>query len=111
MNDVTIFDGYEDDNSVLKFDLYLLTREIKSAISQLKPIALLSQRKQLEWVQEHKPMLDQYMQELVEEVMELFSDTDLDQDSVGEAVKCVTELRNLLSTLYAIMGEEQQTLS
>jgi hypothetical protein len=106
--DFSVLDGYDDNSEEVKFDLYLLTREIKQISDSLKNVSVLSKPKQEAWVKENKGQLHKLMDGLVKEAMELFDGMEFDKDTLTESITCMTELRSLMTQLHSIMGDSRQ---
>jgi hypothetical protein len=106
--DFSVLDGYDDDSEELKFDLYLLTREIKQISDSLQNVSILPKAKQQAWVKENRSQLHKLMDGLVKETMELFDGMEFDKDTLSESISCMTELRSLMTQLHNIMGDTHQ---
>ncbi len=105
--DFAVFDGYDDDNEELKFDLYLMTREIKQASSSLSRVALLPKKQRERWLRENQAQLQQLMDGLVHDVVSVFEDMEVDKIVLADSIACVTELRELINTLNSLSGENK----
>lgn len=104
----TINDGYDDDNAELKFDLYLMTREIKQITDHLRRITILPRKEQIVWVNKNQLMLDGFMNKLTQDVFENLEEMELDQDALQETIACVVQLRELTNTLRGLMKGPRQ---
>ncbi|MBU0579227.1 hypothetical protein KKE34_04790 [Patescibacteria group bacterium] len=96
-------DGYEDDNEAFKFDLFLMTREIKQITDSLRHVILLSKNQQHKWVKDNQRFLHRFMNSLTHDMFDVLDDMSLDQDALQETITCVTELRELVNTLNGLM--------
>jgi hypothetical protein len=106
--DFSVLEGYDDNSDAVKFDLYILTREIRQINDSLKNVTLLPKTKQEAWVKENKRQIRKLMDDKVKEVMEMFDGMEFDKETLPESVTCMTELRALMTQLHSIMGDSQQ---
>jgi hypothetical protein len=100
---LSINDGYEDDNEAFKFDLFLMTREIKQITSSLRLVTLLPKNKRHRWVKDNQQFLQKFMSTLTIDVSEVLDEVQLDQDALQETISCVIELRDLVNTMNGLM--------
>lgn len=102
-SNLSFTNGYSDGNESFKFDLFLMTREIKQIADSLRHITLLPKTQQRVWVKSNQKFLHQFMNSLTHEMFDILDEMSLDQDSLQETITCVTELRELVNTLNALM--------
>ena len=100
-------DGFDDDNEAFKFDLYLMTREIKQISDSLRHVTLLPKSKQRSWVRDNQQLLDRFMDNLNREMSDVLDEMSLDKDALKETIACVTELRELVNTLNSLMTDRK----
>ncbi|MBT3249595.1 MAG: hypothetical protein HN846_02335 [Candidatus Pacebacteria bacterium] len=96
-------DGFDDDNESFKFDLFLMTREIKQISSSLKQVTLLPKKQQKQWVRDNQKLLRKFMSNLNHDMYDVLDEMSLDNDVLLETISCVTELRELINTLNSLM--------
>ncbi|MBU0576869.1 hypothetical protein KJ707_02340 [Patescibacteria group bacterium] len=101
-------DSYEDDNEVFKFDLFLMTREIKQITDSLQNVTLLPKNQQRAWVKDNQKFLHRFMDSLTHDMFNVLDEVSLDQDALQETITCVTELRELVNTLNGLMTGGQR---
>ncbi len=102
---LSISDGFEDDNEAFKFDLFLMTREIKQITDSLRHVTLLPKKQQRAWVKENQKFLNKFMSSLTHDMFDVLDDMSLDKDVLQKTISCVTELRELVNTLNGLMTE------
>jgi hypothetical protein len=100
---LSISDGFEDDNEAFKFDLFLMTREIKQITDSLKHVTLLPKKQQIAWVKDNQQLLRKFMSNLNHDMSDVLDDMSLDRDVLHKTISCVTELRELINTLNGLM--------
>lgn len=100
---LSISDGFEDDNEAFKFDLFLMTREIKQITDSLKHVTLLPKKQQARWVKDNQQLLHRFMHNLGDDMADILDDMSLDHDVLQNTISCVTELRELVNTLNGLM--------
>jgi light-regulated signal transduction histidine kinase (bacteriophytochrome) len=103
---INLDDDDEDAASDLQFDLYLLTREMQQVIELMQPITQLPRAEQKAWLAEHREMVDDYMQELMATVTDLFSEAELNTAAISETITCMTYLREMLSMFHELLAIE-----
>lgn len=107
----SLAEGLADDNEAFKFDLFLMTREMSQVNDSLKHITLLPRDKKKAWVRENQQLLYGFMDQLNHEMLNVLEDMSLDQDVMQNTVVCIMQLRELISTLNALMKEAPQLTS
>ena len=100
---LSISDGFEDDNEAFKFDLFLMTREIKQITTSLKHVTLLPKKQQHEWVKDNQQLLHKFMNNLTHDMSDILDEMSLNQDVLQKTISCVTELRELVNTLNSLV--------
>jgi K+-sensing histidine kinase KdpD len=100
---LSISDGFEDDNEAFKFDLFLMTREIKQITNSLKQVTLLPKKQQHDWVKNNQKLLHKFMNSLTHDMSDVLDEMSLDRDVLQKTIACVTELRELVNTLNGLM--------
>lgn len=102
-SNLLLTDHHADDDAAFKFDLFLMTREIKQITASLRQITLLPTTHQRRWVQDNQHFLHHFMESLTQDVFAVMDEVDLDQDSLAETIDCVTQLRQLATTLNNLL--------
>ena len=105
---LSISDGFEDDNQAFKFDLFLKTREIQQINSSLRHVTLLPKRQQQAWVKSNQDLIHKYMDNLTQDMFEVLDDMSLDRDAIQETISCVTQLRELVTMLNSLMTDQKK---
>ena len=100
---LSVTDDYGDDNEAFKFDLFLMTREIKQITDSLRLVTLMPKNKQKTWVKDNQQLLHKFMDTLTHDMFNVLDEMSLDQDVIQETIFCVTELRELVNTLNGLM--------
>lgn len=100
---LSISDSFEDDNESFKFDLFLMTREIKQITTSLKHVTLLPKKQQDRWVKANQKFIHKFMNNLNHDISDVLDDMSLDRDVLQKTISCVTELRELVNTLNGLM--------
>lgn len=106
--DFSVVEGYDDDSESIKFDLYVMTREIKQINDSLKTVGLLPKAQQKQWVKDNRAQLQNMMDGMVKEVMEMFDGIEFDKETLADSVSCMTELRAMMTHLHSIIGDSKQ---
>ncbi len=107
---LSISDGFNDDNEAFKFDLYLMTREIKQISDSLRHVTLLPKSQQKAWVRNNQKLLNKFMDGLTHDMSDVLDEMSLDQEALKETISCVTEMRELVNTLNSLMSDRKNIL-
>ena len=100
---LSISDSFGDDNEAFKFDLFLMTREIKQITDSLHHVTLLPKNQQHVWVKDNQKFLNNFMKNLTQDMSNVLDEMSLDRDVLQKTIVCVTELRELINTLNGLM--------
>lgn len=96
-------EGVADESEIFKFDLFLMTREMRQLTQYLRRITLWPQDHRRRWVKDNQEMLNQFMQDLTFDIFDTMEEAGLDQSVLAETIICVTELRELANTLHSVL--------
>lgn len=99
----------KESNEVLKFDLFLIAREIEQVAQQLTQISLLPQEKKQAWVTKNESILRFFMSDLSIEVLEIFQQLSFDHDATEESITCINRLKELVTVANQLLKVESKS--
>ena len=102
-----------DKNSpeVLKFDLFVKSREIKQIVGSLQQILLLPAKEKSTWIKMHEAMIGDLMDSFMDDSILAMDGLQLDQESMNLSVELVTHMRDAMNMINSIFSEQKRLVS
>lgn len=100
-----------EQDQVLEFDLFLISREIKQTTQELSKINLLSVTEKESWLAENEPLISFFMTDLLSELKKIFLDLSLKQSTAEEAMDCVNHLQELTLVVDQLINSSREDSS